>query len=201
VTLTTPNVVTLGRIALLPLLMWLLTFTGPTASALAAGTFLVAAVSDYVDGYIARSYDAVSVLGKFLDPMADKLIISGVLIMLAGMNRVPRVPAWIVAVIVGREIFVTALRAMAASHGVVMAAEELGKYKMVLQGIAVQALLIHYTYFHVDFFAAGMFILWLALALSLWSGADYYFRLVDLLNGKSQGALDGSRFDKRRAGG
>ena len=92
--------------------------------------------------------------------------------MLAGMPRSPRVPAWMVAVLVMREIMVTGLRAVAAAEGV-MAAEELGKYKMMLQSIAIHGLLIHYTYFHIDFFAAGMFILWLAMALSVWSGVDY----------------------------
>ena len=94
--------------------------------------------------------------------------------MLAAMPRMPRVPAWMVVVLVTREIAVTGLRAMAAAEGQVMAAEELGKYKMALQSIALHGLLIHYTYFHVDFFAAGMFVLWIAMAVSVWSGADYF---------------------------
>lgn len=199
-TLTTPNVVTLFRIGLVPVLVWLLTFTGPVASAVAAGAFLLATLSDYLDGYIARNYGSVSLLGKFLDPMADKLIVSAALIMLAGMVRTPRVPAWIVVVLVGREIAVTAFRAMAAAQGVVVAAEELGKYKMALQAVAVEALLIHYTYLHVNFFAAGMFILWLAMVLSLWSGAEYYMGLVRIMSDGGSGSGDGARFDKRQAG-
>ena len=143
--------------------------------------FLIATLSDYVDGYIARSYGSGSVLGTFLDPLADKLLVSAALIMLAGMARTPRVPAWMVVVIVGREIMVTALRAMAASEGLVVGADELGKYKMSLQAMAVQALLVHYTYWHVDFFAAGMFLLWIAMAVSIWSGAEYYLKLMWLL--------------------
>lgn len=197
-TLTTPNVLTLFRIGLVPVLVWLLTFTGPVASAVAAGAFLIATLSDYLDGYIARNYGSVSLVGKFLDPMADKLIVSAALIMLAGMERFPRVPAWIVVVLVGREIVVTAFRAMAATQGVVVAAEELGKYKMALQALAVEALLIHYTYYHVNFFAAGMFLLWLAMALSLWSGGEYYVRLVRIMSGTA--ADEGTRIDKRRAG-
>jgi CDP-diacylglycerol--glycerol-3-phosphate 3-phosphatidyltransferase len=102
--------------------------------------------------------------------------------MLAAMPRFPRVPAWMVVVLVTREIAVTGLRAMAAAEGQVMAAEELGKYKMVLQSIAIQGLLIHYVYFHVDFFAAGMFVLWIAMALSIWSGVDHYLRARAVLS-------------------
>ena len=180
-TLTIPNIVTLFRIGLVPVLIVLLLFTGPTAAWLAAGTFLIATLSDYLDGYIARNYASGSILGTFLDPLADKLVVSAALIMLAGMARSPRVPAWMVAVIVGREIMVTALRAMAASEGLVVGADELGKYKLSLQAMAVQALLIHYTYLHIDFFAAGMFLLWIALVVSLWSGAEYYFKLMAVL--------------------
>jgi CDP-diacylglycerol--glycerol-3-phosphate 3-phosphatidyltransferase len=173
--------VTLFRIGMAPVLMVLLLFTGPTAAWLAAVVFLVATLSDYVDGYIARSYGSGSVLGIFLDPLADKLLVSAALIMLAGMARMPRIPAWIVVVIVGREIMVTALRAMAASEGLVVGAEELGKYKMALQAIAVEPLLIHYPHWHVDFFAAGMFLLWIAMAVSIWSGAEYYLKLMWVL--------------------
>jgi CDP-diacylglycerol---glycerol-3-phosphate 3-phosphatidyltransferase len=86
-----------------------------------------------------------------------------------------------VCIIVGREIMVTALRAMAASEGLVVGAEELGKYKMTLQAMAVQALLVHYSYWHVDFFGAGMFLLWISMVVSLWSGAEYYLKLMWVL--------------------
>ena len=182
--MTPPNIVTLFRIATAPILIWILMYTGPAASWAAAGVFFVATVSDYFDGYLARSYDSVSTLGKFLDPMADKLIVMTALIMLTGMTRMPHVPAWMVVVLVSREIMVTGLRAVAAAEGLIVAAEELGKYKMVLQSIAIHGLLIHYTYFHVDFFAAGMFILWIATAVSVWSGIDYYVRVLKALRPK-----------------
>jgi len=181
VVLTVPNIVTLFRIGLVPVLMVLLLFTGPTASWLAAGVFLIATLSDYLDGYIARNYRSGSVLGTFLDPLADKLLVSAALIMLAGMARTPRVPAWMVAVIVGREIMVTALRAVAASEGLVVGAEEMGKYKMTLQAIALEALLVHYTHWHIDFFGAGMFLLWISMVVSIWSGVEYYLKLHWLL--------------------
>jgi CDP-diacylglycerol---glycerol-3-phosphate 3-phosphatidyltransferase len=182
--MTPPNIVTLLRIATAPILVWILMYSGPAASWLAAGVFFIATVSDYFDGYLARSYDSVTTLGKFLDPMADKLVVTTALIMLAGMTRTPHVPAWMVVVLVAREIMVTGLRAVAAVEGLIVAAEELGKYKMALQSIAIQGLLIHYTYWHVDFFAGGMFVLWIAMAVSVWSCVDYYVRVVVALRPK-----------------
>ena len=180
--LTAPNLLTLMRIALVPVLVWLLMYPAPGPSAMAAGVFFVATLSDFFDGYIARSYGSGTTLGKFLDPLADKLVIAAALIMLAAMPRTPRVPAWMVVVLVARELAVTGLRAMAAAEGKVMAAEELGKYKMVLQSIAIQALLIHYVYWHVDFFAAGMFVMWIALVMTVWSGVDYYLKAREVLS-------------------
>jgi CDP-diacylglycerol--glycerol-3-phosphate 3-phosphatidyltransferase len=169
-----------------PLLVYLLRYPGPLVSLLAAGVFLVATVTDFLDGYIARSYGSGSNLGKFLDPLADKLVVTAALIMLAGMPRLPRVPAWMVVVLVSREILVTGLRAVAATEGRIIGAEELGKYKMALQSIAIQGLLIHYTYFHADFFAAGMFVLWIALVLSVWSGVEYFFRAFGMIGSRSR---------------
>jgi len=181
VALTTPNLLTIARIATAPILVYLLLFTGPTAALIAAVVFFFATMSDLLDGYIARSYGSGTTLGKFLDPLADKIVVTAVLIMLAGMARMPRVPAWIVVVLVTREIMVTGLRAVAAAEGRVIAAGELGKYKMGLQAIALQGLLIHYTYFHVNFFAAGMFLLWIAMIVSVWSGIDYYVKVIAIL--------------------
>ena len=179
--LTTPNLLTLIRIATVPLLVVLLLFPGPAPSAGAAAIFFAATITDFLDGYIARNYGTGSTAGKLLDPLADKLVVTAALIMLCGMSRSPRIPAWIVVVLVSREILVTGLRAVAAAEGRIIAAEELGKYKMVLQAMAVQGLLIHYTYFNIDFFAAGLFLLWIALVLSLWSGADYFIKGFRLL--------------------
>lgn len=178
---TTPNVLTLLRIATAPIIVYLLLFTGPVAAALAAGVFFLAVISDFLDGYIARSYGSGTTLGKFLDPLADKVVVISALIMLAGTPQLPRVPAWIVVVLVVREILVTGLRAIAAAEGLVMPAEELGKYKMVLQAIAVQGLLIRYTYLHIDFFAAGTFVLCLSMVLAVWSAVDYYVKAIRVL--------------------
>jgi CDP-diacylglycerol--glycerol-3-phosphate 3-phosphatidyltransferase len=173
---TTPNVLTLCRIATIPLLIYVLEFTGPVAGTVAAAVFFAATITDFLDGYIARNYGSGTTLGKFLDPLADKLIVMTALVMLTGMPRNPHVPAWIVVVLIARELVITGLRGIAAAEGQIIAADELGKYKMVLQCIAIQGLLIHYSYFHVDFFAAGMFVLWIAMIVSLWSAIDYVIK-------------------------
>ena len=178
---TVPNVLTLFRIALVPLLVYLLRDPGRLAGALAASLFFLAALTDYLDGYLARKHGIVTTLGKFLDPLADKLIVVSALIMLAAMPCgepcVPRVPPWLVVLIVGRELAVTGLRGIASGEGITLGAEELGKYKMIFQTFAVSALLVHYRYLFVDFHTGGMYFLWLSVVLGLWSAVDYHVRV------------------------
>jgi len=187
--LTMPNVLTLCRIATVPLIVCLLRFTGPVASGAAAAVFLVASITDFLDGYIARSYGSGTNLGKFLDPLADKLIVMATLVMLTGMPRSPHVPAWMVVVLVSRELVITGLRGIAAVEGRIIAADELGKYKMALQCIAIQGLLINYTYFHIEFFAAGMFMLWIAMVVSVWSAVDYIVKARDVFSARPHPAV------------
>lgn len=113
----------------------------------------------------------VTTFGQFLDPLADKLIVSAALIMLIPLGRVP---AWMVVVIVGRELAITGLRTIAVSEGKVISADGLGKKKMVFQIVAILGLLLHYEYFGVNFHLVGMFFLWLAVVLTLWSGFNYF---------------------------
>jgi CDP-diacylglycerol---glycerol-3-phosphate 3-phosphatidyltransferase len=175
---TLPNLLSLVRIALIPLLVYFLTDTGPLFSALAALTFFIASLTDFFDGYLARLHGHTTTLGKFLDPLADKLIVAAALIMLAAIDRLPRVPAWMVVVIVGRELAVTGLRGIASGEGVILPAEELGKYKMIFQMFALHGLLIHYSYAFVDFHLAGMYFLWISLVLGVWSGIDYHVKVI-----------------------
>ena len=168
-----PNLLTLGRIAIIGWLVWLLRDEGPSAGLVAAAGFFVACLSDFFDGYLARRYAVSSTLGKFLDPLADKLLVAAILIMLVGMRREPGVPAWLVVVVVAREFAVTGLRAIAAGEGIVVPAEELGKYKMIFQMFALHGLLVHYTYLGVDFHLGGMYFLWISTVVSVWSGAMY----------------------------
>lgn len=179
---TLPNFLSLFRIAIIPVLVYLLTLPDRLASTLAALLFLFASLTDYFDGYLARRHQLVSNLGKILDPLADKLMILAVLIMLAAMDRPgePSVPAWLVVVIVARETAVTVLRGIALSEGIVMEAEEMGKYKFVLQAFAIFALLLHYSYLGVDFYVAGMYFLLLSTVFAVWSGVNYYLKFFRL---------------------
>lgn len=184
---TLPNLLSSFRIAVIPILVYLLTLPGPLSSALAAFLFLFACLTDYFDGYLARRNRTVSNLGKILDPLADKLIVVAALIMLAAMDRPgqPEVPGWLVVVIVARETAVTIIRGIALTEGIVMEAEELGKYKFILQAFAVFSLLLHYPYLGVDFFVAGMYFLWVATVVALWSGVNYHVKFLRLLQQKT----------------
>jgi CDP-diacylglycerol--glycerol-3-phosphate 3-phosphatidyltransferase len=173
-----PNSLTLFRIACIPVLVLLLFFPHKATSFLAAVVFGLASISDLLDGFLARRQQLVTTFGKFLDPLADKLVVSAALIMLIPLGRAP---AWMVVVIVGRELAITGLRSMALSEGKVISADELGKKKMVFQIVAILGLLLHYEYFGINFHAIGMFFLWLAVVLTLWSGITYFRRFWDVL--------------------
>ena len=177
-----PNLLSLFRIALIPLLMYYLTDPGPSAGVWAFWIFFVASWTDYFDGYIARLQGRTSTLGKLLDPLADKLLMTAALIMLLSLDRFPRVPAWLVVLLIGRELAVTGLRGIAAGAGVIVEAEALGKYKTLCQIFAVHSLILHYTYWHINFHLTGMYFLWLSVVFSLWSGVDYHLKVIRQLS-------------------
>jgi len=166
-----PNALTIGRIMAIPLIVLLLFYPGKVVSFIASVIFLFAAITDGLDGYIARRQNVVTTLGKFLDPLADKLLVITSLIMLIHLGRVP---AWIVAIIAGREMAVTGLRAIAINEGIIIAASQLGKYKTLLQVIATTTLICHYSYYSIDFHNVGIIFLWAALVLTMWSGLEYF---------------------------
>jgi CDP-diacylglycerol--glycerol-3-phosphate 3-phosphatidyltransferase len=179
-----PNVLTLVRIGLVPVLVLALICETPGARAFGAACFLLACITDFFDGWLARRHGITTALGQMLDPLADKLIVTAALIMVAAVPPEPRVPAWMVVVIVCRELAVTGLRGIASSSGVVLPAQELGKYKMIFQMFALEALLLHYRYpipgttLAIDFHAGGMVLLWAALILAVWSAVDYHVRVL-----------------------
>ncbi|MGD8877185.1 MAG: CDP-diacylglycerol--glycerol-3-phosphate 3-phosphatidyltransferase [Syntrophobacterales bacterium] len=166
-----PNTLSFFRIGCIPLLVVLLFFPHKTTSFLAALTFALASISDLLDGFVARRHQLVTTFGQFLDPLADKLIVSAALIMLIPLGRVP---AWMVVVIIGRELAIMGLRSVAVSEGEVISADHLGKQKMVFQTVAILGLLLHYEYYDVNFHWVGMFFLWLAVIITLWSGFNYF---------------------------
>lgn len=166
------NNITLFRIIIVPILIVILLYsTSKTSSLIAAALFAFAAFTDWLDGYVARKQNLITSLGKFLDPLADKILVSVTLIMLLSLDRVP---AWMVVIILTREVSVTGLRIVVAHEGVIIEASRLAKYKTAFQLIAAEALLIHYTYFYIDFHLIGMVLLWVAMLVTLWSGFIYF---------------------------
>jgi CDP-diacylglycerol--glycerol-3-phosphate 3-phosphatidyltransferase len=186
-----PNTITMGRAAVVPVLLLLPLFPGETGSTLMAWLYIVAAVSDLVDGWLARRGQLVTHIGKLLDPLADKLLVSTALIVLLAMGRIPIWATWMVVVIIGRELAVTGLRGIASAGGQVVAASKLGKWKATLQNIAIGALLFHYETIGLDAYALGMAFLFVATALTLASGYVYfadYFRGLSRSGGTTGGA-------------
>lgn len=164
------NRITLARVVMIPLIIVLLYFPGRTTCLIAVLLFCVASLTDLLDGHIARKENMVTSFGKFLDPLADKLLICSVLIMLVDLNWIA---AWIGIVIICRELVVTGLRAMAADEGIVIAADKYGKLKTVVQILALIPLMLHFPWFGFDPLPLGQFMLYIALALTVFSGFNY----------------------------
>ena len=163
--MTIPNVISLLRIAAIPLLIYFLFIPGPESRTVAASVYVALVITDAIDGYLARRLNAVSVFGKYLDPLADKILVIVALIALVELGVVSSIP---VMLIVAREFAVTAWRITAATKNVVIAAGWLGKWKTVFQMLAVFLLIIRWPY--------GEAVLWTAVALTIISGADYIAR-------------------------
>jgi CDP-diacylglycerol--glycerol-3-phosphate 3-phosphatidyltransferase len=178
--LTHPNTLTLFRIVAVPVIVILLMVPNRLTAFVAGLIFSAAAITDYFDGYLARRYGLVSNLGKVMDPVADKLLVSCSLIMLTALGWMP---AWIACIIIGRELAVTGLRNIIAQNKMDVSASSLGKYKTGFQIAAIIPLMFHYPALGFDFQAIGMFFLWGALGFTIWSGADYFLRFRKLLSG------------------
>jgi CDP-diacylglycerol--glycerol-3-phosphate 3-phosphatidyltransferase len=177
--LSNPNSLTFFRVAVVPLIVILLLFPDSRlCTFIAAILFSAAAITDYLDGFYARRLGKVSTLGKVMDPVADKLLVSSAFIMLASLNWVP---AWIVCIIIGRELAVTGLRNIIAGKGEDVSASNLGKYKTGFQIAAIIPLIIHYPLLGLNAQAIGQVFLWGALAFTIWSGADYFIKFRRLL--------------------
>ncbi len=168
-----PNFLTISRICIIPIIVALLFFPGKNFSLAAAILFTFAAITDWLDGFIARKQSMETTLGKFLDPLADKLLIVTALIMLIPSRGIP---AWIVAIIVGREMAVTGLRGIAALEGLTITSSNLAKSKTTFQIIALIGLILHYHYFGINFHVVGSLFLWIALIVTTWSGIGYFVK-------------------------
>jgi CDP-diacylglycerol--glycerol-3-phosphate 3-phosphatidyltransferase len=183
--LNLPNTLSLTRVFLAPLVLLFLSLRisvvvpympdmgeGPLTwgDLLAAGVFIVAAITDSLDGYIARKHKLVTTLGKFIDPLADKVLVIAAMVALVELQRIP---AWIVVVIITREFVVTGLRLVASAEGVVIAASRGGKFKTVFQIIAISLLILKLP--------GGMTLMWVAMFLTVWSGMEYLIGGAKLL--------------------
>ncbi|MDM8557049.1 CDP-diacylglycerol--glycerol-3-phosphate 3-phosphatidyltransferase [Desulfococcaceae bacterium HSG7] len=177
VLLTHPNTLTLFRVLSIPGIIILLLFPNRFNAVVAALLFSVASITDFFDGFLARRWGMVSNIGKLMDPLADKLLVSSTCIMLVSLGWVP---GWIVCIIIGREIAVTGLRTLLVENQLDVSASQLGKYKTGFQIAAIIPLLFHYPFWGIDFQAIGALYLWVALILTIWSGIDYFIRFKKL---------------------
>ncbi len=182
-----PNSLSVMRIFLVPLLVVVLLtkfegrmIFGVRKELVGAAIFAVASLTDWLDGYLARRRKQVTALGQFIDPFADKLLTIAAFISLVQMDLAP---AWMVAIIVGREFAVTALRTLAHARGGSMPASPLGKIKLGAQVVAILALILGKDHLQ-GFFVIGQMALWVVVVTALWSGFDYFRRFGMLLNPK-----------------
>jgi CDP-diacylglycerol---glycerol-3-phosphate 3-phosphatidyltransferase len=171
-----PNLVTMSRVVLIPFVLTFIDNFSPLRSFIAALLYLICAAGDGLDGYLARKRGEVSTLGKFLDPLADKLTVTAVLVYMVALSRVP---AWVVVVVIARDLAVNGLRSVASAQGLVISASDSGKIKTALQLVAVMMLLIYFRYpvlgtgWTVDYQRAGLIVLYVSTAVSLFSMAQY----------------------------
>lgn len=178
-----PNLITVIRILLIPLFVAVFTSPTPNRSLSAACIFMFAACTDFLDGYLARRTGQVTLLGKLLDPIADKLLVLSALILLVNVNRVS---ALIAILIIAREVTVTGIRALAAGEGLVISAEKMGKYKMVLQILGITFLILEDTSVATlaNFHLAGIITLYVSLVFSYVSGCQYVQSFWKQVNAK-----------------
>ena len=196
-----PNTLTLARIFLVPLLVVVLLtrfeaqlILGVPKEVIGAAIFGLAAFTDWLDGYLARRRQQVTALGQLMDPLADKLLITAALISLVQMGLAP---AWMVMVILGRELGVTVLRSLVHARGVVIPASPLGKVKMVAQVVAILLLMLSNQVWL--FLVPGLIALWVVLAAALWSAADYYRRYNRLLSNANVASFEAARRRARQS--
>ncbi len=178
-----PNALTVGRIFLVPLLVVVLLtkfegrmILGVPKELVGAAIFGIASLTDLLDGYLARRRKQITTLGQLMDPLADKLLITAALVSLVQMDLAP---AWMVAVILGREFAVTVLRSIAHGKGVVIPASPLGKFKMGAEVVAILALILGQEHLQ-QFYVIGMVALWIAMLTATISGIDYYRRFAQI---------------------
>jgi len=183
-----PNLITLSRLVLIPVILVFLHRGSPLDHYIATLLFILAGFSDFLDGYLARKSGKITLMGKFLDPLADKITTLSVMVTLVARQSIP---AWLLILMLVREFSVTGLRALAMGEGVVIAASEGGKQKTAFQFFGLTFLLVHYPYplagtsWVLDFHRMGLFILYLSLILSLFSAVEYFALFAEAVEHKN----------------
>ena len=181
-----PNFLTVLRVILVPFFVVLLVNPSPSSSFWALALFIAASFTDWLDGYIARAFDAHSVFGKLLDPLADKVLVMAALVMLTSIAPEPRVPGWMVVLLLAREMVVTGLRSLAVFYRVVVPASRWAKHKTFWTMTAIPFLLIHRPVdmfgLSISFHRMGMVFIWVALFYSITTGIAYAVSLRKLFD-------------------
>ena len=171
-----PNILTMMRIAAIPLILVFIDNESPLRSFIACILYGASALTDFFDGYLARRSGQVSMLGKFLDPLADKILVMAALVWMVPMGRIE---AWVVVLLLTRELGITGLRGIASAQGFVIAARPLGKDKTALQLVGIVCLIVHFRYpilfteYYVDFHQVGLYTIYISLVLSIFSAVEY----------------------------
>jgi CDP-diacylglycerol--glycerol-3-phosphate 3-phosphatidyltransferase len=165
-----PMQITLFRIWMVPLIVALMWPNKLPYSAVAAALFILSSISDYFDGYYARKFNAVSNMGKFMDPIADKILVTSILVMLVTVQKIDPL---MVIVILARDTYIGGIRSVAAADGIVIDAKATGKWKTALQMVAIPAVMIDQYYLDIPFDKVGYWVLWISVVLSVTSGIQY----------------------------
>jgi CDP-diacylglycerol--glycerol-3-phosphate 3-phosphatidyltransferase len=171
-----PNLLTMLRMAIIPAVLVYIDNESPLRSFIASVFYAMSAITDFFDGYVARRSKQISMLGKFLDPLADKLLVMATLVWMVPLGRVE---AWVVILLLAREISITALRGIASAEGLVISARQMGKDKTALQMLGILCLIIHFRYpmlgtdHYVDFHQVGILTIYISLVFSIFSAIEY----------------------------
>jgi len=177
-----PNIITISRILFVPLIVVALWQGTVQGGYIAAALFILASLGDYLDGYLARKYQVESVLGKFLDPIADKILVTSTLVMMIPAREVNPI---LVIILLSRDNLVNGIRAVAASENLIIAAGQLGKWKTAIQMVSIPAVLIREPVGFIPSYDLGIALLWLSVILSAYSGFQYIQTFVLKRNNKS----------------
>lgn len=178
------NKLTISRIFLVPFFMYFLLSDLPSGRMIAFAVFVLGAITDWLDGYVARKYNLITKFGQFMDPLADKLLVTAALVVFVETGELS---SWAVVVIIAREFIVSIFRAVAASEGIVIAASKWGKFKTVSQMIMIILILLNNYPFSIIQIPVDQIFVWLSVALTLISGFDYIYKNRSVLSENTTG--------------